>query len=316
MVHVSEQTRIPSPLYARVQHTLAINRKAKLAFPCTFMGVTGCQVGNDDVLLEFEDDDTFRDGKGELSWAALGVLADRTLGTVAYMKAAPNARLATVHLEVQMTGASTQGHVVMEGHFVAFSERSGAVQSFSSAAIKSGKNLVGYASAAFVMLDLPQGKPPPPPPWLQEPIEPGPLHAIDFDCNEREALKSCERAEAAATEAFPFIEHFWGGIPEAEDGKAHLDVSVAPHLGNTVGHVHGGLLLGMAARVANAALPANMRLSNISAWFVSPGLGPRLKVLSSVVQQGRNLALVRYQIRGASGKLVLETTSQHVSAVA
>jgi acyl-coenzyme A thioesterase PaaI-like protein len=59
-----------------------------------------------------------------------------------------------------------------------------------------------------------------------------------------------------------------------------------------------------------------MRLSNISAWFVSPGLGPQLKVRSNVVQQGRNLAVVRTQILGASGKLVLEATSQHAAAAA
>jgi acyl-coenzyme A thioesterase PaaI-like protein len=73
---------------------------------------------------------------------------------------------------------------------------------------------------------------------------------------------------------------------------------------------------GTAARVAKAALPGNMRVLNISAWFVRPGLGPRLNVRSNVVQQGRDLAVVRTQILGASGKLVLETTSQHAAAAA
>ena len=67
-------------------------------------------------------------------------------------------------------------------------------------------------------------------------------------------------------------------------------------------------------KVANAAAPEDMRLSNISAYFVSPGIGPVLDVHSNVTQQGRSLAIVRTQIIGASGKLVLETTSQHVLA--
>jgi acyl-coenzyme A thioesterase PaaI-like protein len=89
---------------------------------------------------------------------------------------------------------------------------------------------------------------------------------------------------------------------------------VTPHLGNRVAHVHGGVLLGAAASVASAAVPARMRLSNISSWFVSPGLPPRLEVRSEVLQHGRNLAVVRTQILGASGKLVLETTSQHIAS--
>ena len=297
-----------------MQRTLAINRKAKLTFPLVFMGLTGRQIGDDDLTLEFEDDETFRDGKGELSWSALGMLADGAIGAVARMKAGPRVRPATVHLELQMTGAPTHGPVITQGHFVAFSERDRIRQSFATATIKSGEALIGYASAAFMLLNLPEGEIQPPQVWLPEGFEPEPLDAITFDANENEALASCERAEAAATEALPFIEHFWCGIPEPAEGKAHLSVRVTPHLGNRAGHAHGGLLLGTVARVANAALSGNMRLSNISAWFVSPGSGPRLEVHSSVMQQGRNLALVRTQILGASGKLVLEATSQHTAA--
>lgn len=305
---------MPSPLYTRVQHALAINRKARLTFPCAFMGLTGRRIGNDDLTLEFEDEVTFRDGTCELSWAALGVLVDEALGSVARMKAGTTVRPATVHLALQMTGASTQGNIVTRGHFVAFSERDRIRRCLAMATIKCGETLIGHASAAFAMLDLPKASTQTPLPWTPEEFRPELSDAIAFAPNEREALKICERAEAAATEALPFIEHFWCGIPKPAEGKARLSVRVSPHLGNSVGHVHGGLLLGTAARVANAAVPSNMRLSNISAWFVSPGLGPRLKVRSGVVQQGRNLAVVHTQILGGSGKLVLETTSQHVAA--
>jgi acyl-coenzyme A thioesterase PaaI-like protein len=77
--------------------------------------------------------------------------------------------------------------------------------------------------------------------------------------------------------------------------------------------VHGGMLLGMAVQVAGAAVPGRA-LSNISAWFVRPGDGPRLKVRSKVVQQGRTLAVVRTQVTSNEGKLVLVCTSQHIAA--
>jgi len=93
-------------------------------------------------------------------------------------------------------------------------------------------------------------------------------------------------------------------------------VPVSPHLGNRSGHIHGGMLLGMAMQVAGAALAPTMALSNISAWFVKPGQGPRVKVRSKVVQQGRTLAVVRTQITNTEGRLVLEATSQHIAASA
>ena len=213
-----------------------------------------------------------------------------------------------------MTGASTRGDIVVEARFVAFSETSRVRQSLVSAQITSGETLIGHASSASVLLDLPEDQTRTPWPWLPEGFRPRPRDPITFDANERLALETCELAEAAATEAHPFIEHFWCGIPEASQGKAHLRVRVAPHLGNRIGHIQGGLLLGTAVKVANAAAPQDMRLSNMSAYFVSPGIGPALDVHSDVTQQGRSLAIVRTQIIGGSGKLVLETTSQHVVA--
>src|SRR5690606_31111830 len=112
------------------------------------------------------------------------------------------------------------------------------------------------------------------------------------DAAEVEVLARCEQAEAAATEAHPFIEHFWCGLPRRQNGDACLEVPVARHLGNRLGHVQGGLLLGMAMKTADRALPAAMRLSNISAYFISPGMGPALTVRSNVTHQGRRLATV------------------------
>jgi acyl-coenzyme A thioesterase PaaI-like protein len=307
----SMEKALPSALYQRVQRTLVISREAGLAFPGVFMASSGRRAGDDTVIVTFKDDPAFRDGRGELDWCALGALVDAALGTASDVKTGPRVR-PTAHIELQMTGASTQGDIIVEGHFVAFSERSRVRQSLVSAAIKSGETLIGHASAAFVLLDLPDDKARMPWPWVPEGFRPAHQDSVTFDSNELKTLESCEIAEAAATEAHPFIEHFWCGIPEAGEGKAYLQVSVTPHVANRAGHVQGGLLLGTAVKVANTAAPQNMRLSNLSVYFVRPGVGPVLDVHSNVTQQGRSLAMVRTQIIGTSGKLVLETTSQHV----
>jgi acyl-coenzyme A thioesterase PaaI-like protein len=187
-------------------------------------------------------------------------------------------------------------------------------QSLLGANIKCGGTPVAYLSAACVLLELPQERVRTPWPWLPEDFRLEPQHPIALDPAELAALDVCERAEAAATAEHRFIEHFWCGIPETSNGEARLRVKVTPHLGNRMGHVQGGLLLGMAMKVANAATPAGMRLSNISSHFISPGVGHVLDVHSTISHRGRRLATVRTQITGASGKLVLEAASQHVAA--
>lgn len=303
-------------LAARVLHALAVNRKAKLNFPGVFMGLDGHESGDGDVVLGFDDDSLFLDGQRELNWSALCVLVDIALGSVTRIKAGPTKRPATVQLQMQMTGAPVRERVVTHARFTAYSERTAMTQALSTATIMSGETLVGHASGAFVMLDLPHGETQVALPWVPEGVTAEPLSRAQLEPDELDALKSAKRAEAAATQAHPFVEHFWCGIAKASEGKARLAIKVAPHLGNRVGHVHGGILMGAATSVANAAVPAHMRLSNVTAWFISPGLGPRLKVRSDVVQQGRNLAVVHTRIVGSTGKLVLEATSQHVASAA
>jgi acyl-coenzyme A thioesterase PaaI-like protein len=302
-----------SPLCARAARALVLNREARLNFPGIFMNLTGHNVGDDGITLEMKDDPTFRNAQGELNWLALGVLVDVALGAVMRGKAGPTMRPATVQLQMQMTGASTRGDVATHAKFVSFSEGSGLRQALTIATIEAGGALIGHASGAFAMFELPPGSTQKAEPWLPQELANAPLGDVDLDKEEMEAVKLCWRAERAATDAHPFVDHFWSGLPKAGAGKSRLAVKVTPHLGNRIGHVHGGVLLGLAARVASAALPESMRLSNISSWFVSPGQGPRLTVRSRVVQQGRSLAVVRTQIVGASGRLVLEATSQHAA---
>ena len=278
------------------------------------MGLRGERRAENDVVLEFDDGAWCRDARGEVALPAFGVLLDTGLGAVTRLHAGDKRQHATVHLYAQFTGAPSRGHLEVHSHFEGFSLVSALRHGTSRASVICGKTVLAHAAGAFVILELPQGAPEAPPSWTRgagpaaHPVDPATLEE-----HERAVLEACERAEAAVTADHSFVESFWGGIPAVGEGKAQLAVPVAPHLGNRVGNVHGGILFGIAARVANAAAPAAMRLSNISAWFVSPGRGPALDVRASVVRAGRNLAVVRTQIVGASGERVLEVTSQHVA---
>jgi len=301
-----------SVLYERVRRTLVICRETRLAFPGVFMGITGCQTGSDSATLMLKDDAILRDGRNELDWCALCAAVDAVLGAPSDMKTGPRVRPATAHLDLQMTGAAMRGDIAIDGRFVGFSEGRLVTQSLVSAVIRSGETLIGHTSSASVLRELPEDRARAAWPWLPDGYAMDSPDSVTFDEKERLALEACKLAEVAATEAHPFIEHFWCGIPRADNGNARLSVRVTPHLGNRIGHVQGGILLGMALKVADAAAPEDMRPSNISAYFISPGIGQVLDVRSQLAQRGRSLATVRTQIIGPSGKLVLEATSQHV----
>lgn len=302
----------PSPLTRRVERGLRACRAAKLAFPGAFMEIAGRPTGQHSVVVGLRDDPVFRDGQGELNACVLAALLDAPLGTASDMQTGPRIRPATAHIALQLTGASTQGDVAVEARFLGFSEQSRVRQSLVRADIRAGGNLIGHATGTCVLLDLPPDQPRQPWPWLPEDFDFESLQGLALEDDDAEGLAACIAAEHAATPDQPFIEHFWCGIPQGRQGGATHRIPVARHLANRSGHVQGGLLLGIAMRVANAALPAEARLSNISAYFISPGLGPVLDVESTVIQQGRSLAVVRTSIRAASGKLVLEASSQHV----
>ena len=78
-----------------------------------------------------------------------------------------------------------------------------------------------------------------------------------------------------------------------------------------MGHAQGGILIGMAASSAAAALPSGWELSGITALYVSPGEGKALRANSTVIHQGRLTAVVRTQITGKNRRRVLEVVTTH-----
>src|SRR5687768_12331850 len=250
-----------SPLRKRILRALAANRHHRVHFPGMLMGLEGERAGPNDVVLEFDDGAWCRDAQGEVALPALGVLLDTALGALTRLHAGDKRQHATVHIEAHFMGAPAKGHLKAHTHFMGFSRRTALPQGLARATVMAGRTAIVHASGAFVILDLPEGAPQRPPSWLRGAgPAPGALDLDTLEDHEREVLEACERAEAASTPEHAFVENFWGGIPRAGEREAHLTMAVSPHLGNRIGNVHGGILFGVAARVASAAVPATMRL--------------------------------------------------------
>jgi acyl-coenzyme A thioesterase PaaI-like protein len=299
---------------ARVLGGLAGNRNPGFHFPGYFLQLDWPRIGEDSIDEAMPAGPHCRDANGNINLAVLGMVLDTALATAPRLKITPGARQATVQLNAQFTGHPARGDLSMTSNLIGFTAGTAVRQSLASGTLYSAGKPVCHAHATFVLLPTPAGVTLAPLPWQSKNgMKTEPLTASDLDAGERAVIKACDAALAKADGRHSFIEHFWSALPEATDYGARCSVKNGLHLGNRVGHVQGGILLGLAAATAKAAVPKHPALSAISAWFISPGRGKSLRIRSKVLHAGRSFAVVRTEIRTTDGSRVLETVSNHAA---
>lgn len=298
----------------RVLLGLAGNRSPGFHFPGYFLQLAWPRIGGDSIDETMPVGPHCRNADGGINLAALGMMLDTALATAPRLRIQPGARQATVQINVQFTGHPACGELMMTSKLLGFSEGAATRQSLAGGTLFSEGRPVCHANGTFVVLPPPEGVALAPLPWQRaNGAETAPLDLRDLGNGERAILKACDSALRRADHQRAFIEHFWGVLPEPTSYGARCSVKNGPHLDNRVGHVQGGILLGLAAATAKTAVPRHPMLSSISAWFISPGKGKTLRVRSKVLHAGRSFAVVRTEIKTADGKRVLEVVSNHAA---
>lgn len=293
---------------------LAANRTPGFHFPGHLLGCAWPRIGADDLEQTMLDGPQSRNVDGSTNLAAFCVLLDTALATASRLKIERGARQATVHLHAQFTGAPLRGELKARTQMNGYTTGAGARESMTSGTVYAGGVPVCHASGTFIVLPPPPGVNLAPLPWQRESGESvSPLKLKDLEPDERVVLRACNSALRRADDQRAFIEHFWGIMPAPTDQGARCRVKLGPQHGNRVGHVQGGLLLGLAAITARAAAPQHPQLSAIATWYISPGQGRALTITSRRFHEGRSFAAVRTEIRNADGSRVLEVVSHHAA---
>lgn len=298
----------------RVLLALAANRTPGFHYPGHLLGCMWPRIGENDLEETLPDTAYARNVDGTINLAAFSVLLDTALATASRLKVELGARQATVHLHAQFTGAPLHGELRARAHMHGHTTGASIPQSLTDATGYAGGDPVCRASATFVVLPPPPGVTIGPLPWQRQDIGTVSLpKPKELDPDERAALRACNAALRRADDRHGFIEHFWGALPVQTESGARCTVKIGMHHGNRVGHVQGGLLLGLAAITARAAAPRHPQLSAIAAWYISPGQGRALKITSKRFHDGRSFAAVRTEVRNADGARVLEVVSHHAA---
>ena len=297
----------------RVLRAIALNRTPGLHFPGNFIELWFDQVASGDTRVSYETGPHCLDAHGGSDIGSLAVLADFALGTAVRADLHPATRLGTVSMTLELGAAPRAGIISAASRCHGFVGEGDARTGRSRVVIDDPGGELGYGSGAFMVLE-------PPPERTLHPVphrkrgdpEPATLTERDLAPDELPILRHADEAlERSGRTGQAFIRHFWGFLPQAAPSAASCVMPIGPHVANRVGFVQGGILLGLAAVTASAALPESWMLSGIAAAFITPGDGAALNAQANVVHHGRRMAVVRTELRRSDGRRVLEVMSTH-----
>ena len=294
---------------------LSSNRAPGMHFAGYFLRFTPQRFQKEGVEFTVEPGPHCADANGVVSRAALLYSADMTLAAANRVFTDPNVRTATLMLRVEFTGEPARGTLEISGHGSGFHPRTALPESVATGQVKCNGREVMRMSGTWVSPPAPKGMVMRGLPW--EGGENGALRPLlkksELDVVEKDVVRRVEKAMKLApngdhgdiltTLCNPLVKR----TPTGATGK----LPVGMHIGNRVGHVQGGFLINAALATAQAAVPEHPLLTGASAWYISPGQGKAISVRATILQSGRNIAVVRTELFNADRKLVLEVVSNH-----
>lgn len=293
---------------------IARSRVPGYHFAGNYFGTMFEHVGRDGARVHMDPGPHTADPDGTLNIGALALLADVTMGASIRACLDPTVRLATTSMHLQFTGVAPKESLQASAAFQGFFRGAPGRHAMSGVQVLQGGEQVCFGNAVFMVVPAPGGKTLPPFPWRTR-------AELQVDLPDPDSLSPEEGAilrradallEAEGQQVHSFIRRFLGYEPRRDEQGAASTMPNGPHIGNRVGHAQGGVLVGLAAITADAALEGNWGLTSVSASFMRPGAGKEVQARSRVVHRGRQTAMVRTEVFG-EGKLVLDAMTTHAA---
>ena len=313
---------IESDIRERVLRGLAMNRTPGYHYAGNFLDFSFEHVAVDDVRMRMSVGPHVAEANGNVNYCALAILAD--MGMAANIRAGHTlaTRVATVQMNLQFTGSPMTGRLLSASRLQEYVKGCNSAQGAAEVTVSADGVPVCYGTGTFMVLEPPPGVALYSMSHRKETDPPiAPLAERELKRDEKKVLAIADAALAEMRAGGNFIKSFWGVKTHARHtgaGGAVGALNNSPHVGNRVGHLQGGVTMGLGVATAETALPANWMLSAVTAWYIRPGEGRVIKAKSKIIHQGRLTAVVRTEITGKNNKRVMEmiTTHAHKSAKA
>jgi acyl-coenzyme A thioesterase PaaI-like protein len=299
----------------RALTALSNNRAPGYHFAGHFLDLQCPRYEADGVVMEMDTGAHNRNPDGTTNLAAVFFLADMALSAACRVYLDPRERTATLKMQMEFLGGELRGRIRAETHSPGFSHRTALAEaSCFGRIIANGREIVRIGGT-WVNPPTPDGRPLHPLPWEKEYRDPHlPLLAkSQLDAKEKAVLVQVERALREARHG-EFMQRLWTPKVRHTPRGALGRLPIGLYVGNRVGHVQGGISMYAALATAVGAVPHHPLVTAVSAWYISPGEGKALSARSTVLQKGRNVAVVRTELFGTGRRRVLEVVSNHAIA--
>jgi len=301
-----------SQIRERVLRALALNRTPGYHYIGNFLDFSFDHVSEADVRMTMDAGPHITEADGNVNHGAVAVFADMALSASVRAGHTPATRLATVQMNLQFTGAPMDGRLRVAAGLQGYVDKINSCQAASQATVSAHGKPVCFAYGTFMVLDPPKGVALYSMSHRKEGDPPvAPLAEGELKRDERKVLALADAALAQTRAGSSFIHNFWGVNTHVVSKGAAGALRNGPHVGNRVGHLQGGVTMGLGIATAEAALPPTWMLSAVTAWYISPGMGRVLKARSKVMHHGRLTAVVRTEIFGKNKRRVMEMITTH-----
>jgi len=113
----------------------------------------------------------------------------------------------------------------------------------------------------------------------------------------------------------PFVSHLKILTETLGEGSARLSLPIEPHLTNSIGTVHGGVIMSLLdvalCTAARTLHPDSLGVITIdmSTSFIGGGSGARLLAEARVLKNGRSMIFVEGEAKNEDGSLVAKAIS-------
>jgi acyl-coenzyme A thioesterase PaaI-like protein len=290
---------------------ITLNRAPGYHFTGHFLSLSHDHVSVETAQTSMHVGPHCAEADGTINYGALATFADLSLAANVRAGHDPATRLAMLNLTMNFTGAPIAGRIeastALHGYLVDSAGRQGA----GSFTVTANGQPVCFGTGAFMVLDPPKGVTLYP---RQLRCENDPeialLRESELTREERAILRRADEALAVPEDGI-FIRRFWGfEACRLTDGAAGM-LKNGPHVSNRVGHVQGGVTMGLGIATAEAALPASWMTSAATAWLVAPCEGRLIKSRSKVIHQGRLISVVRTHVSGKNRRRAMELITTH-----
>jgi len=294
---------------------LSNNRAPGYHFAGHFLDIQCPRFERGDVVMEMDTQPHNVNPDGSMNLGAAFFMIDMALAGACRAFVDPSRRTATLKMQMNFLGGELRGRVRAECQSAGFLEHTALPEAHCIGRLFSNGHEVIQMGGTWVAPPTPDGRPLHPLPWehTYHPPKLPLLGKSELDVQEKNVVRRVEDALSKAPSG-GFMQQLWTPVTRHTPKGAIGRLPMGLYVGNRVGHVQGGISMYISLMTAVAAVPHHPIVTAVSAWYIAPGQGKALTAKSTVLQKGRNVAVVRTELFGTGNKLVLEVVSNHAIA--